>query len=90
MILEWAAFRFLDAYDEEERAWEIYRSPFGNGVRVTAMDSLRWMHRPIKPDHGVFVRKDFDSHSAAMRHIRVECILAGLRHILCFWRKNPK
>lgn len=93
-----AAFRFLDAYEEEDRCWNIYDSPFihrGGSRGVTITDDLRW--RRFFPKRGLSVMNDytvtrieFKTRGEGLRYIKILCIEAGLRHVLCFWRKDPK
>lgn len=86
-VMERAAFRFLDAYEEEGRAWNVYSGAF----KFIATDDIRWFAHPREcPKNGIVTQVRFHDRGQALRFIKLECIKAGLRHILYFWRKNPK
>jgi len=94
MLARWidnAAFRLMYAMEEEERAWDVFPSPFGS--KWTATDSLRL--KTSRPPFGPLPdlcteRSTFETRGAAEHYVRWHCIRVGLIHMLCFWRKEVK
>jgi hypothetical protein len=88
-LLAKAAYRLLYAMEEEERSWEVFKSPFGNGW--TATDSCRirrWPGSSARPIPDLIPHATFSTQGAAEHFVRWYCIKVAIVYTLCFWRKK--